>query len=60
MIEIPFGWRESIIRRGGNTMAILRFLLKIPAIPMMLICRIITVVIDLAAKVSCLVLGPGS
>ena len=39
-------------------MAILRFLLKIPAVPLMLICRIITVVIDLAAKVSCLVLGP--
>ncbi len=39
-------------------MAILRFLLKIPAIPLMLICRIITVAIDLAAKVSCLVLGP--
>ena len=37
-------------------MAIIRFLLKIPAIPLMLICRIITVVIDLAAKVSCLVL----
>ena len=39
-------------------MAIIRFLLKIPAILLMLICRIITVVIDLAAKVSCLVLGP--
>ena len=39
-------------------MAIIRFLLKIPAILLMLICRIITVVIDLAAKVSCLILGP--
>ena len=39
-------------------MAILRFLLKIPAVLLMLICRIITLVIDLAAKVSCLILGP--
>ena len=39
-------------------MALIRFLLKIPAALLMLICRIITLVIDLAAKVSCLILGP--
>ena len=39
-------------------MAMIRFLLKIPAVLLMLICRIITLAIDLAAKVSCLILGP--
>lgn len=39
-------------------MALIRFLLKIPAVPLMLICRFATLVIDLAAKVSCLILGP--
>ena len=38
-------------------MAILRFLMKIPAIPLMLICKIITVVIDLAAPITVFILG---
>ena len=39
-------------------MALIRFLLKIPAGLLMLICRLTALVIDLAAKLSCLVLGP--
>ena len=39
-------------------MALIRVLLKIPAVPLMLMCRFTALVIDLAAKVSCLILGP--
>ena len=39
-------------------MTLIRFLLKIPALALMILCRLATFLIDIAAKISCLVLGP--
>lgn len=39
-------------------MMVIKFLLKIPAIPVMILCKLLRFLIDMAAKVSCLVLGP--
>lgn len=39
-------------------MMLIKIILKILAVPVMILCRLITFLIDLAAKVSCLVLGP--
>lgn len=39
-------------------MMIIKFLLKILAVPVMILCKLIRFLIDMAAKVSCLILGP--
>ena len=39
-------------------MKVMRFSLKIPAAVLMIACRLVTMLIDLAAKVSCMILGP--
>ena len=39
-------------------MMLIKIILKILAVPVMILCKLITFLIDLAAKVSCLILGP--
>ena len=39
-------------------MMLIKIILKILAVPVMILCKLIRFLIDMAAKVSCLVLGP--
>lgn len=39
-------------------MILIKIILKILAVPVMILCKLIQLVIDMAAKVSCFVLGP--
>ena len=39
-------------------MMLIKIILKILAVPVMILCKLIRFLIDMAAKISCLVLGP--
>lgn len=39
-------------------MILIKIILKILAVPVMILCKLVTFLIDTAAKLSCLVLGP--